>query len=551
MSECTEFKLMPIGGVGETGALNSMLYQAGETAFVIDAGVGFVDDRFPGANLIVPDYTALESVRDNLKGLVLTHGHEDHIGSVPHFLKEYEVPVYGTAFTIELIQQKLEEYNIYNIEFIEIKAGEPFQIGDVKIEPVFVNHSIMDTVALFCDYHGKTWLHLTDFKIDPEDPEKNSIDLKRIGEIGNSGLDLLLMDSTNVFSKGETKRELDVRESLYEQIEQVKGRVIICLFSSNTFRLQSLIDCAKRTGRKIAITGRSTRSYIAAAREISRIDFKGVGVYDIEDIKQFDDSEIMVLSTGSQGEGRAVLQRMSRDMFKPFRIKSGDTILMSSKMIPGNEGRIFEMMNRLSLLGAEIITAYDEPMIHASGHAYQKELDKIFQIAKPKFFVPIHGEYRHLKKHEEIAIKNGMQKEQVMVVQNGETVIVNTDGIFRGDYYPVGRKYYDDEKNEITKKAIKIRKNIAFNGVIFVSAVFDKQVKNQLETYELISQGMLGGEIEKTALFDCKDYLDIELACINKLTAKGVKKFFENEVRNFYKQQFHLRPEVYVIVHEI
>ncbi|HLD44748.1 MAG TPA: ribonuclease J, partial [bacterium] len=344
--------ITPLGGLGRTGALNCMLYETAKTAILVDCGAGFVDDGYPGVDILIPNFDLLETKRDKLKAVILTHGHEDHVGGLPYLLQEICVPVYATPFTRGVITSKISEFKIKGVQLHELQPSHKIQIGDFAIEPVFIHHSIMDVVAFYITVADQKIFHCTDFKLDDSAPAQKQMDLDRFAAIGKAGVDLALLDSTNVLAEGTSESEAVIKDNLYEIFSSVPGRLIACLFSSNTYRLQSLLQCARQAGRKVALTGRSTKEYFRIAASLDRLDLAGIDFHDVEDIGQFADQEVFVIVTGSQAEPRSVLSRMSRDMFRPFKIREGDTLLMSSRMIPGNEGRILHMLNNIAQLGA-------------------------------------------------------------------------------------------------------------------------------------------------------------------------------------------------------
>lgn len=543
---------MPIGGVGETGALNSMIYEGGDTAILVDCGVGFAGDRFPGANVIIPDFRDLEPMRSRLKALVLTHGHEDHAGAVTHFRKYFpELPIYGTDFTLGIVRQKFAEFDLPADRLVAVTPGRKFAIGELDFEPIFINHSIMDAVAFVIGNGERRALHLTDFKIDHSAPEGRVTDLARFKKLGEEGLDLLLMDSTNVFSPGWTDSEMTVRAGLMERFTSVTGRIVACLFSSNIMRIQSLVECARVTGRKIAFTGRSTKEYTRIAREINKLDLNGVELYDVEEVTRFPDCEILVLATGSQAEPRSVLQRMSHGMFKPFKLREGDTLLMSSKMIPGNEGRILEMMNRISILGVDIVAEGMEPAIHASGHAKQDELREVLRLTKPKFFIPIHGEYRHLKKHADIAVSSGIARDRVAIITNGDTVALREGALERLEPMKLNRLFLHENDGEISPDAIRRRRKMTANGIVGVGVIYDKLRGVIMSDVSLDVSGMLGEDAEGHETEALAERVSGLLAEEPRLDRDKIAQKIKVEVRHFYKSRHQLKPEVMVLVNEI
>lgn len=547
----TRLKIMPLGGVGETGALNCMLYETEDTAILVDCGVGFADERHPGANLILIDFNDLESYRDKLKAIVLTHGHEDHLGAVGFLRQKFNIPIYATPFTMGIVRQKFSQRGLELAKLNQYEAGDSFTIGDINVETVFINHSILDAAALLISTDEAKVFHITDFKIDHSAPGGKVIDLARIKKMGEEGLDLLLMDSTNVFSRGWTTSETTVRANLLERFTKIKGRIIACLFSSNMYRIQSLVECARITGRKISFTGRSTKEYTRIAREIAKLDLNGVELYDVEDIARFPDSEVLLLVTGSQAEPRSVLQRLSHDMFKPFRLRENDTLLMSSKMIPGNEGPVLEMLDRIALLGPEIITEDLELPIHASGHAKQDELREILRLTKPRYFIPIHGSYRHLKKHLEIAHDEGLKPEQTILILNGDQVEVAKDNVRQVNAEIFNRIFLDESDTEIKREALSRRRKFAFNGVVGVGTTYDTLRKVFVTDVSLDLSAMHGGEFGEECLMELRDFLGKAIAKAGRMERDKVEKFIKVEVRQFYKHKLKIRPEVMVLVSEV
>lgn len=542
------FSITPLGGLGETGALNCMIYHTPESAFIVDCGVNFVDDNeLPGCSLEVPDFRLLSKFKDRLKGIVLTHGHEDHVGGIPYLLKEVNCPLYATAFTRGILENKFEEFGLA-ASIHDMNYNVPFTLGDFEIDPVFVNHSIRDVAALLIKANGKSAFHCTDLKIDHAAPENRVTDLVRFKEIGLSGLDVLLLDSTNAVSKGWTRSESTVRAALIETCTKIKGRILACLFSSNAFRLQSLFECARLTGRKVALTGRSTKNYLSIARDLDCMDVQGIELYDVEDIDQFPDNEVMVITAGSQAEPRSVLSRLSRDMFRPFKIKRGDTLVMSSKMIPGNEGQVLEMLNRIALLGAHIITPHDGG-IHASGHAKQDELREIIRLTKPRHFIPIHGEFRHLQEHALLATEEGLSDEQITIALNGETVQIDSEGVYKSDYSEVTPLLVSENPERyIEFEAIRRRKKLAWNGLVAVALSYSESTQKVESRFDLQTEGLFGGiqeaELHKALWFHLENFIQT----LEPMSFERLNKTFKVEIRRFLKLNYGIKPEVTVLV---
>jgi ribonuclease J len=547
----TTLKMTPLGGLGETGALNCMLYENDDTAFVVDCGVAFPDESLPGVGLVIPDFSVLDRLGSKLKALVLTHGHEDHIGAIPYFLKRFDVPLYGLPFTLGVIRNKLPEVLESGAIMRPITYGKSFTIGDVSIEAVFVNHSIPDASGLFIRSGSQKIMHLTDYKIDHAASNGRVTDLARFQEIGREGLDLLLLDSTNAFTPGWTHSESLATANLVKTMTKIRGRVVACLFASNVHRVQSLIECARITGRKIAFTGRSAKAYTRVASALDLLQYKDVDVYDVEEMDQFADHEVLVLVTGSQAEPRSVLGRMARGMFKPFKLRVGDTVLMSSRVIPGNEGKVFHMLDDLAMQGANVIVDTWKDPIHASGHAYQDELRETIRLLKPRKFVPIHGGYRHLMKMKELAQAEGMAEVAIKIILNGQTLALSSTDWEIKSSGAAGRRYIaENTDREITPEAISRRKKMSFNGLIAVSVIFDVKKNRLIPKLMLKSEGVFGGIDEGAALKHLEPILAQILADSHETAFDQIEKMLKVEIRNYYRHAFQIRPEVLVMIHQ-
>lgn len=543
--------LTALGGLGETGSLNCMLYETPTTAFLVDCGMGFPSGSMPGVNVMIPDFSGLsDTQRSKIQALVLTHGHEDHVGAVTHFFKTFGLPIYATPFTQGIVRQKFKEANLDASRIFNLKVDHELHLGDVRILPIFVNHSILDTVGLLIESAGQRVMHLTDFKIDLGAPSGKVTDLEHFKRIGNEGLDLLLMDSTNAMQSGWTPSEMTVRENLIEQMKSVDGRILVCLFSSNVIRLQSLILAAKATGRKLALTGRSSREYSSIAKDLGQLKTEGVDILDVEDLHNYADSEVMVVVTGSQGEPRSVLQRISEDYFKPFRLRKGDTVFMSSKIIPGNESEVYAMVNRLSEREARVVFDNDEHPIHASGHAKQDELRAVFEALKPRYFVPIHGEHLQLKTHIELAVSCGVPESHTRLTLNGETIAITEEGLRRVGSLSTGRVYLTDDKLVIEEASVRLRRKMALNGMVAVSVVYSPYQKQRLKI-ELQSYGLIGEEREQQACFELKDILMRDLKNLDAVEPEEWRKRVKVETRKYFRDLFFFKPEVVVLLHEV
>ena len=418
-------KIIPIGGIEEIGK-NMTVFEYGDEIVIVDCGVAFPEDDMLGIDLVIPDFTYLEKNRDKIKGLVITHGHEDHIGSIPYFLKQINVPIYATKLTCGLIQNKLEEHNLVNSTTMKIIApGQTIVLGKMKIEFIRSNHSIPDSVALAIHTPVGIVIHTGDFKIDYTPIDGGIIDLGRIAELGNKGVLALLSDSTNAERKGFTMSEKSVGEVL-DKLFVTKKRIIVATFASNVHRVQQIVNSARQTKRKIAICGRSMANMIETAVKLGYIDAPTNMFIDIDMISNYTDEQLVIITTGSQGEPMSALTRMASGEHKKVTLTQNDLVIISATPIPGNEKFIGKVIDDMMKIGVEVI--YSSLMdVHVSGHACQEEQKLMIALAKPKYFIPVHGEYRHLMAHIETAKQLGYTANNTFIMQNGKVLELNEE----------------------------------------------------------------------------------------------------------------------------
>lgn len=546
----TSVQIMALGGLGETGSLNCMLYETESSAIVVDCGMGFTSQFLPGVNFIIPSFDFLKTKKHKIKAIVLTHGHEDHIGSIAYLLKELKIPVYATRMTLGLVEAKVRNFGIMNPSLFLLSFHKPFVLADFTIVALPIDHSIPDAAALHLEVMGRHILHITDFKIDKT--AQRFAQFETFQKFATMPLDLLLSDSTNIFSPGFTLPESKIEENLHAQISKISGRAFVCLFSSNIRRVQSLINIAKSCGRKVAFAGRSTKEYTRIAKELGHLNTDGVAFHEVEEIARFADEQILVILTGTQAEAGSVLHRLSHQMFRPFEFKKGDTLLMSSTMIPGNEGDIFNMLNRISLLGVDIIAKESHAPLHTSGHAHQEELREIIRLTQPQFFIPIHGDHHHLKKHRLLAIEEGVKPQNTLVLLNGDVLEMNEKNIRIKEHIEIGQVYISDNpKYEITPSAVKRRKRITYQGLVVLSFINDLRKGFILPQAEVVSQGLFGGEHEESLTKELKIFIHEWLKDNKKLSKQAVESQLRHHVKKFYKQEVGLEPEIIFMIHDV
>ncbi len=483
-------KVRFLGGVGEIGK-NMTALEYGKDIIVIDAGLTFPTDSMPGVDLVIPNVDYLVQNKSKIRGIIITHGHEDHIGGIPYILKDLNVPIYGTKLTLTLIDSKLREKKINNAILNSVNAGSTIKLGCFLIEFINVNHSIAGAVGLSITTPVGVVFHSGDFKIDYTPVGGEVMDLPRISEIGKKGVLLLMADSTNIEIEGSTMSESVVKDTLdHVFADNQNRRIIIATFASNVHRLQQILDLAVKHKRKVAFSGRSMINIAEAASKIGELSIKDGLIVDIERINKFKDKEILIVSTGTQGEPMSALSRMASGEFNKVSIGENDTIVISASVIPGNEKMIYGVINKLYKLGAEVIYESLEP-IHVSGHAQKGELRILHSLIKPRYFVPVHGEYRHLKKHVDLAYSVGLKKGNAMIAEIGDTIEFSKDKIKRGEKFNAGSMFVDGlgidgEDSFVLRDRIRLSED----GLIIPVVTIDG-FTNSVSNVEIVSKGLV------------------------------------------------------------
>ena len=485
-------KFTALGGLNEIGK-NLYVYECCNDMFIVDCGLAFPDEDMPGVDLVVPDFTYLEKNKDRFRGIVITHGHEDHIGALPYLLKKVNVPIYGTRLTLGLVEGKLKEHNLLSQASLNVvEPRQNVRMGCMSVEFIRVNHSIPDACALAIHTPAGVIVHTGDFKVDYTPIEGGIIDLARFGELGNRGVLALMSESTNAERPGYTKSERSVGESFKNLFNSAEGkRIIIATFSSNIHRIQQIIDQAIIHDRKVAISGRSMQNVIAKAVELNYVRIPEGMLIDIEDVNKYPPEKLVICTTGSQGEPLSALSRMSSGDHRQVTITPMDFIIISATPIPGNEKLVTKVVNELMKQGAEVIyeSMYE---VHVSGHACQDELKMMISLTKPKFFIPIHGEYKHLKKHSKLAIGMGRPEDHIFIADLGQ--VLETDGVemkFTGTV-PSGRVMVDGYGvGDVGSVVLRDRKHLAEDGVMIIVATIDRETGNVLAGPDIVSRGFV------------------------------------------------------------
>lgn len=485
-----QLKIRFLGGVGEIGK-NMTALEYGKDIIVIDAGLTFPGENMPGVDLVIPDITYLTQNKSRVRGIVITHGHEDHIGGIPYILRDLNVPVYGTKLTLTLIENKLKEQRINDASLNCIKPGSVIKLGCFSVEFINVNHSIAGAVALAITTPAGVVFHSGDFKIDYTPVNGETTDLTRIAELGKKGVLLLMADSTNIEIEGNTMSESVVKDTLdHVFADNLKRRIIIATFASNVHRLQQILDLAVKYKRKVAFSGRSMINIADAAAKIGELKIPDKLIVDVEKCKNYKDDEIVIVSTGTQGEPMSALTRMASGEFNKVTIGGNDTVVISASVIPGNEKMIYGVINNLYRLGAEVIYESLEP-IHVSGHACRGELRILHSLIKPRFFIPVHGEYRHLKKHAQLAQSLGMRESNTLIADIGDTVLIDGKDMKFGEKFPSGSRFVDGVGIDGADSfVLRDRIHLSEDGLV-VAVVAVDEYSAKLSSVEIIGKGLV------------------------------------------------------------
>ncbi len=484
-------KIIPLGGLGEIG-LNMMVFEYGESTFIVDAGLMFPEDYMLGIDYVIPDMTYIKQKKSNVLGVVLTHAHEDHIGALPYLLKEMNVPVYGTPFTLGVVRNRLEEHGIFAPVLLnKISPGSKLKFGAFELEFIRVCHSAVDGVGIAVNTPLGRVIHTGDFKINHTSGDGMITDVSKFAQYGEKGVLALLSDSTNVEREGYTISDQEVGDTLGRISAGRKGRIIIGLFASSIARIQQVIDIARSINRKVIFNGRSIETSVNIAKELGYVNIPEEMEIDIAQINDFPDEEIVIITTGSQGEPMAALARMAAGTHKQIKIKKEDTVILSSKFIPGNEKAITKIINYLYRQGADVI--YEKiSQIHVSGHAFQEELKLMINLTKPKYFIPIHGEYRHLVLHSRLAEQVGISKQNILLAENGQIIAFDEHGGRVCDSVVTGRVLIDGKGiGDVGRSVLKERRNLSEDGLVVVNMAFDEETGIVIFGPEIVSRGFV------------------------------------------------------------
>lgn len=549
-------RVMFLGGVGEIGK-NMTALEFGDDIIIVDCGDTFPGGDMPGVDLVIPDVTYLSSNKDRVRGIVLTHGHEDHIGALPYVLKELNVPVYGTKLTLAILDAKLREQKMENsVNLNVIKPKSVIQLGkNFKVEFVKVSHSIAGSCALAITTPVGVVFHTGDFKVDYTPIDGNLIDLQRIAELGTRGVLLLLAESTNIERPGTSMSEASVGNSLNSIFaENVDRRIFIATFASNIHRLQQIIDLAAKYNRKVAFGGRSMINIADCAMKIGELKYSKDGIIDIEKIGSVEDKNLVIITTGSQGEPMSALTRIANDEFGKVRIGFNDTVIISASPIPGNERMVYNVINNLYRRGARVV--YEKlAEVHVSGHAYQDELKLMHSLLKPKFFIPVHGEHRHLKKHAELAMKMGMESSNIIITDIGSCVEVTKRSIRLADNVPAGYVLVDGlGVGDVGSVVLRDRKHLSEDG-LFVAAIVVNTASGEVAAVDVTSRGFIYVKEDDAIFEEAKEVIRRALEALDLKAESGdwtnVKTALRKELKNYLFKKTRRNPMIVSMISEI
>ena len=491
-AEPKPIKVSFLGGLNEVGK-NMTLFEYGEDMFLVDCGLAFPDQDMLGVDLVLPDFTYVERNADRIRGIVITHGHEDHIGGLPYLLKVLNVPVYGTKLTVGLIQGKLREHGLLNSASLNvINPGDVITLGGFTVEAIHVNHSIPDALGLAIRCEGGTIIHTGDFKIDTTPIDGGMMDLGRLAEIGQEGVLCLMSDSTNAERPGFTESERKVGES-FETLFRKAGnnRIIVATFSSNIHRVQQIMNVAASLGRKVALVGRSLENVVSISAELGYLNVPEGIVIDINMINRYPADKLVIITTGSQGEPMSALTRMAFSDHRKVEIHPNDYVIISATPIPGNEKTVSRVVNELMKLGADVV--YEKMYeVHVSGHACQEELKMIMGIVKPKYFIPVHGELKHLRKHAGLALSMGIPKENILIADNGRVAEISKKALRCTSTVPAGRVFVDGYGvGDVGSVVLRDRKHLAQDGLVIVAVCIDRESGMIVSGPDVVTRGFV------------------------------------------------------------
>lgn len=553
-TERAKVKIIPLGGLSEIGK-NLTAIEFKDDIVVIDCGLRFPDEDMFGIDVVIPDVSYLIKNKEKIRGIFLTHGHEDHIGALPYVLKQLNVPVYGTKLTLGIVETKLKEHGLLgSTELIRVKPRDIIKLNIVSVEFIKTSHSIADSVAIAIHTPLGVILHTGDFKIDYTPIDGVLTDFARFAELGKKGVLVMLADSTNVERPGYTMSERVVGESFMKIFNKAEGRVIVATFASNVHRIQQIVDAAERHGRKVAVSGRSMENIVQVAMELGYLVMQEGTLIGIDQVSKYNNDQVALITTGSQGEPMSALARMAASEHKKINVIEGDTVIISASPIPGNEKFVSRVINQLFKKGAEVI--YESlAEVHVSGHACQEELKLMQTLVKPRFFIPVHGEYRHLKQHAELACKVGLPDKNFVLAENGDVIEVTRNYIKKNGTVTSGQVFVDGlGVGDVGHIVLRDRKHLSQDGILTVVVTIEKDSGSVIAGPDIISRGFVyvreseglmdeAREIVKNVLRDCEERNITDWATLKSNMRDGLREFLYEKTKR--------KPMILPIIMEI
>ena len=553
-TERAKVRIIPLGGLNEIGK-NITAIEYKEDIVVIDCGIRFPDADMYGIDVVIPDVSYLLKNKEKIRGIFLTHGHEDHIGALPYVLKQLNVPIYGTKLTLGIVESKLREHGLLGTTtLIRVKPRDIIKLNSVSVEFIKTNHSIADSVAIAIHTPLGVVLHTGDFKIDYTPIDGEMTDFARLAELGRKGVLVMMADSTNVERPGYSMSERTVGESFKRFFDKAKGRIIVATFASNVHRIQQIIDAAEQYGRKVAVSGRSMENIVQVGLELGYLEVKEDTMISIDQINKYPNNQVVLITTGSQGEPMSALARMAASEHRKINIVEGDTVIISASPIPGNEKFVSRVVNQLFQKGAEVI--YESlAEVHVSGHACQEELKLMHSLVKPRFFIPVHGEYRHLKKHGELACQLGLPERNFLIVETGDVIEVTRNYIKKTGTVASGQVFVDGlGVGDVGHIVLRDRKHLSQDGILTVVVTIEKQSGRVVAGPDIISRGFVyvreseglmegAKQIVRDVLADCE--------ARNITEWSTLKTNMRDELREFLYEKTKRKPMILPIIMEI
>ncbi|MDW5300543.1 MAG: ribonuclease J [Sedimentibacter sp.] len=548
-----KLKIIPLGGLGEIGK-NMTVIEYGSNIVVIDCGMSFPDDEMLGIDIVIPDITYLIKNKDKIKGILLTHGHEDHIGNIPYLLKKINVPIYGTRLTLGLVGNKLLEHKIEDASLNVVEAGQTINLGCFNVTFISSNHSIPDSVGMAINTPIGTIIHTGDFKIDFTPINGEVIDLGTFSEFGKKGVLLLMSDSTNVERSGFSVSERTIGDKFLDVFKESQSRILVATFASNVHRVQQVINAAVMYGRKVAISGRSMINTVKVAQELGYLDIPEGTLINANELKGLKDNEIVIVTTGSQGEPMSALTRMANNDHKKIQIKSGDLVIISASAIPGNEKTVSRVINMLYEKGATVL--YDAvTQVHVSGHARRDELKLMLSLVKPKFFIPVHGEYRHLVQHARLSEEMGIPKENTIIGKNGDVIEITSKSIVKNGSVTSGNILVDGlGVGDVGNIVLRDRKLLSENGLIIVVLSIEKGTGKVLAGPEIVSRGFIYVRENIDLIEESKSVVRKALNKCEETNVKewnNIKMIIKDALSSFIYEKIKRNPMILPIIIEV